>query len=98
DRNVTGVQTCALPIFNSLSIAPMIAETERLNEVRKRERKKIMAKLSALSKEIKQEKSPSEMASLFEEKEELEEKLEKLCDIVFRSEERRVGKGCMSRW
>ena len=69
--------------INSLSIAPMIAETERLNEVRKRERKKIMAKLSALSKEMKQEKSPSEMASLFEEKEDLEEKLEKLCDIVF---------------
>ena len=53
--------------INSLSIAPMIAETQRLNEVRKRERKKIMAKLSALSKEMKQEKSPSEMASIFEE-------------------------------
>lgn len=69
--------------INSLSIAPMIAETERLNELRKRERKKIMAKLSALSREMKQEKSPSEMASLFEEKEDLEEKLEKLCNIVF---------------
>ena len=61
--------------INSLSLAPMIAETERLNEIRKRDRKKIMAKLSALSKEMKQEKSPSDMAALFEEKEELEEKL-----------------------
>ena len=69
--------------IHSLSLAPMIAETERLNELRKRDRKKIMAKLSALAKEMKQEKSPSEMAGLFEEKEELEEKLEKLCDIVF---------------
>lgn len=69
--------------INSLSIAPMIAETERLNEARKRERKKILAKLSALAKEMKQEKAPSEMASLFEEKEDLEEKLERLCDIVF---------------
>lgn len=69
--------------INSLSLAPMISETERLNEIRKRDRKKIMAKLSALAKEMKQEKSPSDMAALFEEKEELEEKLERLCDIVF---------------
>lgn len=69
--------------INSLSIAPMIAETERLNDIRKRDRKKIMAKLSALAKEMKQEKSPSEMAALFEDKEDLEEKLEKLCDVVF---------------
>ncbi|WP_252351735.1 DUF3987 domain-containing protein, partial [Escherichia coli] len=69
--------------INSLAIAPMVAEVERINDQRKRERKKIMAKLSALAKEMKQEKSPSEMASLFEEKEDLEEKLEKLCDIVF---------------
>lgn len=61
----------------------MISETERLNEIRKRDRKKIMAKLSALAKEMKQEKSPSDMAALFEEKEELEEKLERLYDIVF---------------
>ena len=69
--------------INSLSIAPMIAETERLNDLRKKERKKIMAKLSANAKEMKQEKSQTDMAALFEEKEDLEEKLEKLCDIVF---------------
>lgn len=69
--------------INSLSIAPMIAETERLNEIRKRDRKKILAKLSALAKEMKTEKPVSEMAALFEEKEQLEEKLEKMCDIVF---------------
>ena len=69
--------------INSLAIAPMVAEVERINDQRKRERKKIMAKLSALAKEMKQDKSPSEMASLFEEKEDLEEKLEKICDVVF---------------
>lgn len=42
--------------INSLAIQPMIAETERLNEVRKKERKQIMAKLSALKNELKGEK------------------------------------------
>lgn len=69
--------------INSLATAPMIAERDRINEERKRERKKIMAKLSALAKEMKQEQSPSDMARLFEDKENLEEKLEKLCDVVF---------------
>lgn len=69
--------------INSLATAPMIAEVERMNEARKRDRKKILAKLSSVAKEMKQEKAPTEMAALFEEKEELEEKLERLCDIVF---------------
>ena len=69
--------------INSLAIAPMIAETDRLNEIRSKERKKILAKLSALAKEMKQEKPQTEMAALFEEKEDLEEKLSKLSDIVF---------------
>lgn len=69
--------------INSLAIAPMIAETERINEIRKRDRKKVMAELSSIAKEMKLEKSQSDMATLFERKEELEEKLEKMGDIVF---------------
>lgn len=69
--------------INSLAIQPMIAETERLNEVRKKERKQIMAKLSALKNELKGEKSKTELAELYEEQESLEEKLERLADIVF---------------
>lgn len=69
--------------INSLAIAPMVCEVERINEQRKKERKKILAKMAGLAKEMKAEKSGADMASLYEEKEELEEKLNKLCDIVF---------------
>lgn len=69
--------------INSLAIAPMIAEVERINEARKKQRKTVLAKLSALNKEMKLEHSSTEMAALFEQKEELEEKLQKMGDIVF---------------
>lgn len=69
--------------INSLAIAPMVAEVERINEQRKKERKKLLAKLKGLDKEMKSERSGADMASLYEEKEELEEKLKKMCDIVF---------------
>lgn len=69
--------------INSLAIAPMVCEVERINEQRKKERKKILAKLAGLAKEMKSERSGADMAALYEEKEELEEKLQKLCDIVF---------------
>ena len=69
--------------INSLAIAPMVCEVERINEQRKKERKKIMAKLAGLAKEMKSERSGADMAALYEEKEELEEKLQKLCDVVF---------------
>lgn len=69
--------------INSLAIAPMVAETERINEERKKERKKVAAKLAGIAKELKRELPPTEIAALFEEKENLEEKLEKLCDITF---------------
>jgi hypothetical protein len=69
--------------INSMAIAPIVCEVERINEQRKKERKKVMAKLAGLAKEMKQERSGSDMAALYEEKEELEEKLEKMCDIVF---------------
>lgn len=69
--------------INSLAIAPMVAEVERINEQRKKERKKLLAKLAGLSKEMKQERSGADMAALYEEKEELEEKIAKMCDITF---------------
>lgn len=68
---------------NSLAIAPMVAEVERINEQRKKERKKILAKMAGLAKEMKSERSGADMETLYQEKEELEEKLEKLCDITF---------------
>lgn len=69
--------------INSMAIAPMVCEVERINEQRSKERKKLIAKLKGLEKEMKQERSGSDMASLYEEKEGLEEKIAKFCDIVF---------------
>ncbi|WPJ47216.1 hypothetical protein RCIP0001_00041 [Klebsiella phage RCIP0001] len=69
--------------INSLAIDPIVAEVERINESRKKERKKIMAKLSANKQALKGELSQSDMVKLFEDRDELEEKLEKLCDLTF---------------
>ena len=69
--------------INSMAIAPMIAEVEKINEQRRKERKKIQAKLAGLAKEMKSERSGADMESLYQEKEDLEEKLEKMCDITF---------------
>lgn len=69
--------------INSLAIAPMVCEVERINEQRKKERKRIAAKLKAIDKELKAEHSTEELAQLYEDREEYEEKLEKTCDIVF---------------
>lgn len=69
--------------INSRAISPMIAEVERLNEQRAKDRKRILSELKALSIELKQERSQTEMADLYQKKDELEEKLEKLCDITF---------------
>lgn len=68
---------------NSMALAPMIAETERLNEMRKKERKTVLAKISQIKNELKGEHTPTETAKLFEDKESYEEKLEKLSDLVF---------------
>lgn len=69
--------------INSLAIAPMVAESERINELRKKERKTVLAKLSALKNEMKGEKSKTELADLYAEQEDLQEKLEKLGDVIF---------------
>lgn len=69
--------------INSLSIKPMVAEVQRINELRSKERKKILAKLSALKNEMKGEKSKSDMADLYQEQEDLQEKLDRMGDIIF---------------
>lgn len=69
--------------INSMAIAPIVAEVERINEQRSKERKKLTAKLKGLEKELKGERSGTDLAALFEEKEEIEEKIMKMCDIVF---------------
>lgn len=69
--------------INSMAIAPMVCEVERINEQRSKERKKLIAKLKGLEKEMKGERSGTDLAALYEEKEELEEKILKFCDIVF---------------
>ena len=69
--------------INALATAPMVAEVERINEQRKSERKKVLSKLSRIAKELKMEKPPSEIEMLMGDKEDLEEKLEKLADITF---------------
>lgn len=42
-----------------------------------------MAQLEGVKKELKGERSGTELTALLESRDELEEKLEKLCDIVF---------------
>lgn len=69
--------------INSMAIAPMVCEVERINEQRGKERKKLIAKLKGLEKEMKGERSGTDLAALYEEKEELKEKIAKFCDIVF---------------
>lgn len=69
--------------INSLAIAPIVAEVERINEQRGKERKKLTAQLKGLEKELKGERSGTDLAMLYEQKEEIEEKIMKLCDIVF---------------
>lgn len=69
--------------INSMAIAPIVCEVERINEQRKKERKKLAAKMAGLAKEMKSERSGADMETLYQEKEELEEKMEKACDIVF---------------
>lgn len=69
--------------INALAISPIVAEVDRINEERKRERKKILAKISAIKNEMKGEKAASDMAVLYEDLDKCNEDLERLCDIVF---------------
>lgn len=70
--------------INSLAIAPMLCEVERINEIRKRERRKLKGQLAQIAKELKQEgQGPQEIQRLMEDREAKDEKLKELGDIVF---------------
>src|SRR5699024_11998629 len=82
DRNVTGVQTCALPIFNSLTSAKVSADVSELT----------LADIQAVNSKTV---SPPGVADALIR---LEVKVYQYIPIRDRSEERRVGKECRSRW
>lgn len=69
--------------INKTSVTPLVCETERINESRRKERKRKLAKLREIEKEIKSETNKTALAVMYEDKERLEEEIEKLCDIVF---------------
>src|SRR5699024_11461638 len=85
DRNVTGVQTCALPI--SLAI-----QNEIINEAKgKIERAKLLFIEGDFEKEDYDAIKEKESERIAEAKKEIER-------LSVRSEERRVGKECRARW
>lgn len=67
----------------SVAIAPMVCEIERINEQRKKDRRKLVSRLAAVKNELKTEKPQTEMEALYRDKEEIEEKIMKMGDIVF---------------
>lgn len=69
--------------INSVAIAPMITEVQSINERRKKERKKLLAELAQIKNELKLEHSKTEMATLYDRKDQVEESLEKMCDVIF---------------
>src|SRR5687767_15801539 len=78
DKLVTGVQTCALPIFTDASLqAPMMSALDKLRAVLPRDRQDHVERLVARTVVYGQSSRRSNPE---------------------RSEERRVGKECRSRW
>lgn len=69
--------------INDCCINPIVSEVDRINEMRKKERKRILAKMAALKNEMKGEKSKEQMADLYEEMEDLQEKMDANADITF---------------
>lgn len=68
---------------NQYSTAPLVCENERINELRRKERKRKLAKLREIEREIKSEQNKTALAIMYEDKEKLENEIEKLGDIVF---------------
>lgn len=68
---------------NKYSTAPLVCENERINEARGKERKRKMAKLREIEREIKVEQNKTALSVMYEDKERLENEIEKLGDIVF---------------
>src|SRR5262249_56138354 len=82
DWSVTGVQTCALPIF---SVSFIVANLRNLQD-----------KTDADQSEIKNLASEIEWSTrIFEDR---RKTIRYVCEVPNRSEERRVGKECRSRW
>lgn len=69
--------------INSAAIAPMRAEIERMNELRKKERGRLTSELRKIEREIKNDVKGNSLAALYEEKEKIEEKIKRNANIVF---------------
>src|SRR5260370_16227600 len=82
DSSVTGVQTCALPIFITMVVVTIIVAVGAT--VRVVEKRKFRVQLSRAEQQSALERERSRIA-------------QDLHDDL-RSEERRVGKECRSRW
>src|SRR5207248_8731033 len=86
DRTVTGVQTCALPIFKTefrLIAATNVDLEKAVKEGKFRE--DLFYRINVI---------PIKLPPLREQT----ENIPQLADFFLRSEERRVGKECRSRW
>ena len=68
---------------NQYSTAPLIYENEQINERRRKERKRKLARLREIEKEIKSEQNKNALAIMYEDKEKLENEIENLADIIF---------------
>src|SRR5207249_6871528 len=82
DRNVTGVQTCALPISSIEGLRPMLDPMAH--------------KVTAALAETRGTTLPLDVAGTPNEM--LELLMDKMVPLLLRSEERRVGKEGSSRW
>src|SRR5699024_11865200 len=85
DRNVTGVQTCALPICKYLR---KISQRQALQEQERMERFVVVNQIESFEQlqEFKEQREPAY------------EKLSAERQQIARSEERRVGNACRARW
>src|SRR5699024_12035749 len=82
DRNVTGVQTCALPIFqfHEFFLQKAAFNVERIHEIEQETRHDVVAFTRSVSESLGEERKWVHYG------------------LTSRSEERRVGKGVKARW
>src|SRR5699024_11656996 len=89
DRNVTGVQTCALPISNAQRVEALSSEEK---EVEEKIKKIMMTITNIIDPSVPIGKDDSENVEVQRYGEPV------VPDFEIRSEERRVGKECRSQW